>query len=84
MSNDKIEYTSTVKWFSVDNSLPPNRQRVLFATKNGDVHKSIYMDRLINQYGDFHKVFIADDGGHYQLSMDIVAFWCDIPTPPVL
>ena len=71
-------------WVAVTDALPKHRQKVLFATTNGDVHKAIYMDKLINQYGDYNQVFLSNDGGHYQVDMDIVAFWCDVPKPPCL
>jgi hypothetical protein len=40
------------------------------------------MDKLINQHGDFEKVFMSTDGGHYQLEMAIVQYWMPLPEPP--
>jgi len=80
--NTALSKTAVISWVAVTDNLPQNRQKVLFATNNGDIHKAIYMDKLINQYGDYEKVFLSTDGGHYQLS--IVTFWCDVPKPPCL
>lgn len=88
MSNETTNHascqTAVISWVAVTDALPQNRQIVLFATTNGDVHKAIYMDKLINQYGDYSQVFLSNDGGHYQVEMDIVTFWCDVPKPPCL
>lgn len=73
---------SVISWVAVINSLPNHRQKVMFATTNGDVHKAIYMDKLIDRYGDYNQVFISDDGGYYKADMGIVTFWCDVPKPP--
>jgi hypothetical protein len=80
--NNQIPKDCVISWVSVKDALPKNRQKVLFATTNEDVHKAIYMEKLINQYGDYDQVFLSTDGGHYQVFMDIVAFWCDLPKPP--
>jgi len=69
-------------WIPVSERLPETRQRVLFSTNNGDVHEAIYMETLINQYCDFKNVFMSSDGGHYQLSMDIVTHWMPLPKAP--
>ncbi len=71
-----------VYWIPVSQQLPKHRQKVLFSTHNKDVHEAIYMDKLINQYGDFEKVFISADGGHYQLGIAIVQYWMPLPEPP--
>jgi hypothetical protein len=73
---------AVMHWVAVAERLPEHRQRVLFSTQNRDVHKAIYMDKLINQYGDFEKVFMSTDGGHYQLEMGIVQYWMPLPEPP--
>jgi hypothetical protein len=73
---------AVMHWVSVSERLPEHRQKVLFSTHNRDVHKAIYMDKLINQHGDFEKVFISTDGGHYQLEMAIIQYWMPLPEPP--
>ena len=73
---------AVMHWVAVSERLPEHRQRVLFNTHNRDVHKAIYMDKLINQHGDFEKVFMSTDGGHYQLEMGIVQYWMPLPEPP--
>ena len=84
MSNEAQTYVfcqiAVISWVAVTDALPQNRQKVLFATTNGDVHKAIYMDKLINQHSDYEKVFLSTDGGYYQVSN--VTFWCDVPKPP--
>lgn len=81
---EKIESKTNqvIQWVSVSERLPNHRQVVLFSTHDRDVHKAIYMDKLINQYGDFEKVFMSTDGGHYLLELDIVKYWMLLPEPP--
>lgn len=79
-----INQTTIINWVSVKDGLPQNRQKVLFGTKNGDVHMAIYLEKLINQYGDYNQLFLADNGGYYQVGMDIVTFWCAVPELPSL
>jgi hypothetical protein len=79
-----LQQTAVISWVAVSERLPEHRQKVLFSTHNRDVHKAIYMDKLINQHGDFEKVFMSTDGGHYQLEMSIVQYWMPLPEPPCL
>jgi hypothetical protein len=86
ISTSKIELNNTVvvNWVAVTDIVPENRQKVLFSTPNGDVHMAIYLDKLINQYGDYKQVFLADNGGYYEIANNLVSFWCNIPKPPCL
>lgn len=77
-SNQKV----IIEWVSVKDALPQNRQKVLFGTKNGEVYKAIYLEKLVNQYGDYDQLFLADDGGYYQVALDMVTFWCEVPKLP--
>ena len=70
-----------MNWINVNDKLPKNRQKVLFCTRS-DVHKAIYMDKVINQHGDFNEVFLSSDGGHYQLEMGLVTHWMPLPELP--
>jgi hypothetical protein len=71
------------EWISAKDRLPEHRQRILFATPN-DIHIGIYMDKMITQHGDFEKVFMSTDGGHYQLEMSLIQGWQPLPKPPVV
>lgn len=80
--NPTSNQTAIINWVSVKDGLPQNRQKVLFGTKNGDVQMAIYLEKLINQYGDYDQLFLADDGGYYQVALDMVTFWCEVPKLP--
>lgn len=68
-------------WVSVTEQLPNHRQKVLFCTRS-DVHKALYMEKMSNEHGDFNKVFLSNDGGHYELEMQIITHWMPLPELP--
>lgn len=51
-----------MEWISVKSQLPRHRERAFFLSEF-DLDKGVFLEKLINEHGEWANVFMSSNGG---------------------